>query len=114
MIWGNSKVNQPNRWNEVDHYINSLLLPNDKDLQAALEANAEAGLPSHDVTPNQGKFLPAIAENTGASRVLEIGTLGAYSTIWMARALPDHGRIVSLESEPKHAAIAQANLTGPD
>lgn len=107
----NSQVNQPARWNEVDHYINSLLLPNDKDLQAALEANAEAGLPSHDVTPNQGKFLQLLLKIQGASRVLEIGTLGAYSTIWMARALPDHGRIVSLESEPKHAEIAQANLT---
>lgn len=107
----NSNTAQSAIWGQVDDYMNTLLIPNDPILQNALQANAVAGLPSHDVTPNQGKFLQLLLQIQGASRVLEIGTLGGYSTIWMARALPEHGRIVSLESEPKHAEVAQANLT---
>ncbi|MDM5278100.1 O-methyltransferase [Paenibacillus silvae] len=107
----NSSSPQSMIWSQVDDYMNELLIPEDKALEDALQANAEAGLPSYDVTPNQGKFLQLLLQIQGASRVLEIGTLGGYSTIWMARALPEHGRIVTLESEAKHAAVAESNLT---
>jgi predicted O-methyltransferase YrrM len=98
------------RWSEVDAYFAGRLAPSDPVLDAVLAANAKAGLPPHDVSPLQGRFLELLVRMTRASRILEIGTLGAYSTIWMARALPEGGRIVSLESEPRHAAIARANL----
>jgi predicted O-methyltransferase YrrM len=87
-----------------------LLAPEDEHLQAALKANRQARLPAIDVSPLQGKFLQVLVEMTQAKRVLEIGLLGGYSTIWMARGLPRGGRIVSLEFSPRHAEVARANL----
>ncbi|HEX8258472.1 MAG TPA: O-methyltransferase [Allosphingosinicella sp.] len=98
------------RWAEVDTYFAERLAPSDPVLGAVLAANAEAGLPPHDVSPLQGRFLELMVRLTGASRILEIGTLGAYSTLWMARALPPGGRIVTLETDPRHAGVARANL----
>jgi predicted O-methyltransferase YrrM len=97
-------------WAAVDQYFGGLLAPSDDHLEAALKANREAGLPTIDVSPLQGKFLHVLVQMTQARRVLEIGLLGGYSTIWMARALPRGGRIVSLEFSPKHAEVARANL----
>src|SRR5579863_7991168 len=97
-------------WTEVDNYFADLLAPTDPMLEAALKANQAAGLPAIDVSPLQGKFLHVLVQMTQASRVLEIGLLGGYSTIWMARALGRGGRIVSLEFDPRHAEIARANL----
>lgn len=102
-------VNQE-QWNEVDRYITEKLVPSDAVLAAAIEANAGAGLPSIDVAPNQGKLLHLLALTKGARRILEIGTLGGYSTIWLARALPAGGRLITLEVEPKHAEVARRNL----
>ena len=87
-------------WARVDDYINGVLVPADPALEAALAANAAAGLPAIDVAPNQGKLLHILARMVGARRILEIGTLGGYSTIWLARALPPDGRLVTLEAEP--------------
>lgn len=98
------------QWTAVDRYITDLLVPPDAVLEAALQANAAAGLPSIDVTPNQGKLLQLLARMQRARNILEIGTLGAYSTIWLARALPEGGRLITLEAEPKHAEVARANL----
>jgi predicted O-methyltransferase YrrM len=106
---GQENVNQE-RWTAVDRYISEKLVPPDAALDAALAANAAAELPSIDVAPNQGKLLHLLVKMMGAKRVLEIGTLGGYSTIWMARALPEGGRLVSLELNPKHAEVARANL----
>ncbi|HEX4312126.1 MAG TPA: O-methyltransferase [Acidobacteriaceae bacterium] len=97
-------------WTEVDRYVEGLLIPSDAVLDAALRASAEAGLPEIAVTPSQGKLLYLLAKMQGARRVLEIGTLGGYSTIWMARALPPDGRLVTLEAEKKHAAVARKNI----
>jgi predicted O-methyltransferase YrrM len=97
-------------WTAVDRYFSGLLAPSDPHLDAALKANRKGRLPAIDVTPLQGKFLHVLVLLTQARRVLEIGTLGGYSTIWMARALPRGGRITTLEFEPRHAAIARANL----
>jgi predicted O-methyltransferase YrrM len=98
------------QWSAVDDYLNAALLPPDPALEEALRANAAAGLPSIDVAPNQGKLLHLLARIQGARDILEIGTLGGYSTIWLARALPPEGRLVSLEAEPAHAVVARANL----
>lgn len=98
------------QWTAVDSYITEKLVSPDSALEAALEANAAAGLPAIDVAPNQGKFLHLLALLKGARRILEIGTLGGYSTIWMARALPTGGRLVTLEVDPKHAKVAQGNI----
>lgn len=97
-------------WTDVDTYLCDLLVESDEALTHALLASAEAGLPAINVAPNQGKLLMLLAQLTGAKRVLEIGTLGGYSTIWLARGLPDDGRIVTLEAEPRHAAVAVENL----
>jgi predicted O-methyltransferase YrrM len=97
-------------WSAVDQYITDLLVPPDAALDAALLESAAAGLPAISVTPNQGKLLQLIARSQGARDILEIGTLGGYSTIWLARALPAGGRVVTLESDPKHASVARANL----
>jgi predicted O-methyltransferase YrrM len=107
----NTKVAKP-EWIAVDHYFGDLLAPVETDdkLDAVLVANAKAGLPAIDVSRLQGKFLDLLVRISGARRALEIGTLGGYSTIWMARALPDGGRIVTLEFDPNHAAVARANL----
>jgi predicted O-methyltransferase YrrM len=97
-------------WAKVDGYFGDLLAPSDDKLDAALRANEQAGLPQIDVTSLQGKFLEFLVRISGARRVLEIGTLGGYSTIWMARALPDGGRMVTLELNPHHARVAIGNL----
>jgi len=97
-------------WSAVDAYLGEKLLDRDPALDAVLVANRAAGLPSIDVSPLQGKFLHLFARVAGASRILEIGTLGGYSTIWLARALPEHGRIVTLEFSPDHAQVARNNL----
>jgi predicted O-methyltransferase YrrM len=97
-------------WTNVDQYFGDLLAPSDDALDDALRTNEEAGLPQIDVTPLQGRFLEFLVRVTGARRVLEIGTLGGYSTIWMARALPADGRLVTLELASHHARVAQQNL----
>jgi len=88
-------------WNKVDNYFADLFAPQDDQLKAVRRANREARLPEIDVSPVQGKFLYVLIQITQAKRVLEIGTLGGYSSIWMARALPKDGRIVTLEFEPR-------------
>ena len=98
------------RWAAVDRYIGVHLLPDDPVMDAVMAANAGAELPSIDVAPNQGKLLYLLALSKGARRILEVGTLGGYSTIWLARALPNDGRLVTLELEPKHAEVARANV----
>jgi len=97
-------------WSQVDEYIVKLQVASDGALDAALSASAEAGLPAINVAPNQGKFLSLLASIQGARNILEIGTLGGYSTIWLARALPADGRLVTLEREPRHAEVARRNL----
>ncbi len=97
-------------WTAVDRYLTDLLEPADPVLAAALAASAAAGLPSINVSPNQGKLLQVLAKIQGARNILEIGTLGGYSTIWLARALPAGGRLITLEFDPKHAEVARANL----
>jgi predicted O-methyltransferase YrrM len=98
-------------WNAVDRYFSDLLVSGDPALEAALAASVAAGLPAINVSPVQGKLLHLLARSIGARNVLEIGTLGGYSTIWLARALPDGGRVVSLEADPTHAEVARANIT---
>jgi predicted O-methyltransferase YrrM len=100
----------PAVWTEVDRYFGELLAPSDDKLDAALAANRQAGLPAIDVSPLQGKLLDFLVRISRARRILEIGTLGGYSTLWMARALPKGGRIVTLEVDPHHADVARANL----
>src|SRR5436853_5789526 len=97
-------------WTAVDEYITNMLVPPEPALDAALEASSAAGLPAIQVTPNQGKLLHLLARLQGAQRILEIGTLGGYSTIWLARALPADGRLITLEVDPKHAEVARANI----
>jgi predicted O-methyltransferase YrrM len=98
------------RWTDVDDYLAGLLTPPDPILEAALDAGRKAGLPQIQVSAVQGKFLNLLARMQGASRILEVGTLAGYSTIWLARALPADGRLVTLELDPKHAQIAGANI----
>ena len=98
------------QWTAVDRYFSETLVPSDAVLDAALQANTKAGLPAIDVAPNQGKFLQLLVQLRGARRILEIGTLGGYSSIWMARALPADGRLTTLEFSPKHAEVARANI----
>ncbi len=98
------------QWNSVDSYISDLLVPADPVLDAALRDSAAADLPAIQVSPNQGKLLMLLALAQGARSILEIGTLGGYSTIWLARALPPDGRLLTLEVEPRHAEVALANL----
>ncbi|SEF35716.1 Predicted O-methyltransferase YrrM [Amycolatopsis pretoriensis] len=97
-------------WAEVDDYLASALLPADPVLDAALADADAAGLPHIAVAPNQGKLLNLLARQAGARSILEIGTLGGYSTIWLARALPTGGKLVTCEYEPRHAEVAKANL----
>ena len=99
------------QWTAVDQYITDLFVPPDDALDGALKAAADAGLPAIHVAPNQGKLLSILAQSIGAKKILEIGTLGAYSTIWMARALPADGKFITLEYDPKHAEIARKNIT---
>ena len=97
-------------WGRVDEYLAERLIPADAALTAAREANAEAKLPAIDVSPTQGKFLYLLAKIHGARRILEVGTLGGYSTIWLARALPEDGKLVTLEIEKRHADVALKNI----
>jgi predicted O-methyltransferase YrrM len=98
------------QWTAVDGYIVERLVPPDPALEAALRASTEAGLPAIAVAPNQGRLLMLLARAVGARRILEIGTLGGYSAIWLARALPTEGRLVTLEADPRHAEVARSNL----
>ncbi|WP_261523166.1 O-methyltransferase [Burkholderia multivorans] len=98
------------QWNRVDAYFSATLVPSDDVLDAALAASEAAGLPAINVAPNQGKLLQILATIRGARRILEVGTLGGYSTIWLARALPPEGRLVTLELDPAHAAVATQNI----
>lgn len=98
------------QWTAVDRYLTDLFVPSDSVLDAALEASAVVGLPPHNVSPNQGKLLLLLAQLQGARTILEIGTLGGYSTIWLARALPSDGYLITLEADAKHAEVAQSNI----
>ncbi|GAC1411934.1 MAG: O-methyltransferase [Gemmatimonadaceae bacterium] len=98
------------QWTEVDQYFSGSLLPSDPILESALAASVEAGLPAISVSPNQGKLLQLLAQIIGARSILEIGTLGGYSTIWLARGLRPGGHLITLEVEPKHAEVARTNI----
>jgi len=100
----------PDTWRRVDTYLTELLVGHDPTLDRAVEDQNEAGLPAIEVAPVNGKLLHLIARMSGARRVLEIGTLGAYSTIWLARGIPEGGRVITIEAEPHNAEIARANL----
>ena len=97
-------------WSAVDDYVVSRLIPSDPTLEAALANNSRRGLPAIDVSAAQGKLLNLLARMAGASRILEIGTLGGYSTIWLARAIRAGGKVITLELEPSHAEAARENL----
>lgn len=97
-------------WSAVDDYVVENLLPADTVLEAALRSNRDRGLPAIDVSPAQGKLLYLLARMNKAKRILEIGTLGGYSSIWLARALPEDGRLVTLELDPHHADVARINF----
>ncbi|MFE7132772.1 O-methyltransferase [Streptomyces sp. NPDC057638] len=103
-------TDQRELWTAVDHYLTDLLAPDDEALSAALTSSDEAGLPAIAVAGNQGKLLHLLATLQGARRILEIGTLGGYSTIWLARAVQDGGRVITLEYSEKHAEVARANI----
>ena len=100
----------PDKWAAVDSYINGLLVPTDPVLEATLLAGVAAGLPAISVSPSQGKLLQLLARMQQAQTILEIGTLGGYSTIWLARGLRPGGRLITLELDPKHAEVARANF----
>ena len=103
-------THEQERWTAVDRYITDSLLESDPVLDAALDASDAAGLPPIAVTPSQGKLLQLLVRLAGAHTVLELGTLGGYSTIWLARALPADGRLLTLEANPEYAEVAQANV----
>jgi predicted O-methyltransferase YrrM len=98
------------QWTAVDDYINDLLIPSDSALDATIQSTIDADLPQINVAPNQGKLLHILAQTQGAKRILELGTLAGYSTIWLARALPTDGKLVTLEANPKRAKIARENI----
>jgi predicted O-methyltransferase YrrM len=98
------------RWREVDDYVGGLLAPHDDALEAALRASDEAGLPEIQVSPPQARLLHLLARAVGARTVLEFGTLGGYSTIWLGRGLPADGRLITLESDPRYAEVARENI----
>jgi predicted O-methyltransferase YrrM len=101
---------EQDKWSAVDEYVGGLLAPHDPALEAALKASEEAGLPAIQVSPPQGKLLNLLARVLGAKAILEFGTLGGYSTIWLARALPDGGRLITLEADPGYAEVARENI----
>lgn len=107
---GSGHTGEGELWQAVDNYLLDALIAPDPVLADALAANAANGLPPIDVSPTQGKFLHLLARIAGARRILEIGTLGGYSTIWLARALPADGTLVTCEFNEKHATVAQANI----
>lgn len=98
------------QWSAVDEYVAALLAPHDPALEAALSASEAAGLPAIQVSPPQGKLLWLLAKSIGASSILEFGTLGAYSTIWLGRALPAGGRLITLEADPGYAEVARESI----
>lgn len=100
----------PENWAAADRWLADVLVGPDPVLEAAIEAQQHAGMPAIEVAPVAGKVLHLLVRISGARRVLEIGTLGGYSTIWLARALPPDGEVISLEAEPAHARVARANL----
>ncbi len=106
----NPRMEKDPKWTAVDLYINDLLNPSDPTLDAALASSEAAGLPPISVATNQGKLLHILARLSSAKRILEIGTLGGYSTIWLARALPPGGKLITLEADANHAKVARANL----
>ncbi|MBL8153429.1 MAG: O-methyltransferase [Anaerolineae bacterium] len=97
-------------WTAIDDYLTATLVRHDAALEAALKASDAAGLPQINVAPNQGKFLMLTALSLRASRILEVGTLGGYSTIWLARGLAEGGRLLTLEVDPRHAEVARQNI----
>ncbi|WP_055617238.1 O-methyltransferase [Streptomyces phaeochromogenes] len=103
-------MTEPQLWHDVDDYFTGLLAPPDEALTDALNDSDAAGLPHINVAPPQGKLLHLLAVIQGAARILEIGTLGGYSTIWLARALPEDGRLITLEYSERHAEVARRNL----
>ena len=103
-------MSESQRWEDVDDYLTTLLAPADEALEAALRDSDAEGLPHINVAPNLGKLLQLLAQIQGARCILEIGTLGGYSTIWLARALPADGRLITLEYDEKHAEVARRNL----
>lgn len=107
LVW---MVMSEQRWAAVDDYFTQALLESDEALDAALRSSDEAGLPAIAVSPPQGKLLNLLARMVNARRILEFGTLGGYSTIWLARALPPDGLLITLEYEPKHAEVARTNI----
>lgn len=98
------------QWTAVDRYVTDLFVAPDAELENALATSAAADLPAINVSPAQGKLLHLLARAHGARNILELGTLGGYSTIWLAQALPAGGRLITLEANPKHAAVARANI----
>src|SRR5437868_15477275 len=105
-----SDAPRENLLRQVDNYIESLYSSNDEALAATIKSMEEHNLPSINVSANEGKLLYMLAKISGAKKILEIGTLGGYSTIWLARALPTGGKLLTLEYEPKHAEVARANI----
>ncbi len=101
---------QQDQWTAVDKYVAGLLAPNDSSLEAALLASEEAGLPAIQVSPPQGKLLNLLATSVGAKAILEFGTLAGYSTIWLGRALPEGGRLITVEADPRYAEVARKNI----
>jgi predicted O-methyltransferase YrrM len=97
-------------WADIDRYLSKAVIPADPELEHALAAADRAGLPAIQVSPQQGKLLMLLAQMVGAGRILEIGTLAGYSTIWLGRALPPHGKLITLEADPKHAEVARSNI----
>jgi predicted O-methyltransferase YrrM len=97
-------------WTAVDEYVTGLLAPHDDALAAAVEASEAAGLPAIQVSPPQGKLLEMLALTIGAKAILEFGTLGGYSTIWLARALPEEGRLITLEADSRYASVARESI----
>jgi len=98
------------KWTEIDQFFSEALIGSDRVLESALESSRAAGMPAINVSPNQGKLLEMLARILNARSILEIGTLGAYSTIWLARGMQMGGRLITLEADPAHAAVARANI----
>ncbi len=105
-----AQTQQQQRWADVERYLTARAIGEDPVLGHVLAASGETGLASGAICPSQGKLLELLARVSGARRILELGTLGGYSTIWLARALPSEGRLVTLEADPRHAALARANI----
>jgi predicted O-methyltransferase YrrM len=101
-------------WADIDRYLSKAVISPDPVLEQALEASNRAGLPAIQVSPQQGKLLMLLAQMVGAQRILEIGTLAGYSTIWLGRGLPPQGKLITLEADPKHAEVARSNIARAD